>query len=245
MLNTSTLRPGLLVSLSTSSRGNVNYAKVDLGEEHTGITEVVKWETTRTIADAIEFEAAKKAQSKARSIISSVCISSAFHLLCPEQDADRLEQAITDARDVVDEFNRTARLTRVDISVYVGKIASDDVAAVKEINREVRELLDTMSLGIEKLDVKAIRDAADKARQLGGMLSPEAEARVRIAIETARSAAKQIVKAGEAAAVEVDTTVIRKIAEQRTAFLDMRDEVDIAAPAAQARAIDLTPTNGG
>jgi hypothetical protein len=71
------------------------------------------------------------------------------------------------------------------------------------------------------------------------MLSPEAEARVRVAVDTARDAAKQIVKAGEAAAIELDVRAIRKITEQRTAFLDMRDEVEVARPAAQARAVDF------
>jgi hypothetical protein len=240
-LATSTLRPGLLVSLSTSCRGNVNYAKVDLDEQHTGITEIVKWETTRTIADAVEFEAAKKAQSKARSIICSVCTSSAFGLLCPERDADVLEAAIRDAQYVIDAFNEKASLTRLRLYVMTGKIAQDDVEAVRKINSEIRDLLDDMSIGVQKLDVERIRAAANQAREVGKMLTPQAQANVQIAIDTARAAAKQIVKAGEAAAIEVDTLALRKIADQRTMFLDMSDEIEISAPAAQARAIDLAP----
>jgi hypothetical protein len=237
-----TLRPGLLVSLKTSSRGNVSYDKIDLEDEHIGVQAKAKWETTRTIADLVEYEAAKKAQSKASSIIRSVCTVSAFGLLCPEQDADRLDQAIKDAHNVVDQFNSTATLTRVNVYVIAGRIAQDDVEAVRAINSEVRDLMDSMAKGIERLDVKAVRDAASKARQLGGMLNPDAEARVRVAIDAARDAAKQIVKAGEAAAIEVDQRAIRKITEQRTAFLDLRDEVQVSRPQAEARAIDLTPT---
>lgn len=242
-LATSTLRPGLLVSLKTSCRGNVHYDKVDLVAEHetTDGAALAKWETTRTIADPAEFAGAKKAQTKASNIIRSICTFSAFGLLCPEADADRLDEAIREARFVVDQFNRTAALTRVSVYVIAGKIAQDDVEAVRAINSEVRELMDSMAAGIGKLDVKAIRDAASKAKQLGGMLSPEAEARVRIAIDTARDAAKQIVKAGEAAAIEMDTRAIRKITEQRTAFLDMSEQAKVARPKAQIRAIDLAP----
>jgi hypothetical protein len=241
-LSTSTLRPGFLVSLKTSCRGNVSYDKVDLENERTGVTSKAKWETTRTIADLAEFEAAKKAQTRASHSIRSVCTLSAFGLLCPESEGERLEQAIADARQIVDEFNSTAGLTRLHVYVIAGKIAQDDVEAIRAINSEVRELMEDMATGIKNLDVKVIRDAATKAKQLGNMLSPEAEARVRIAIDTARDAAKQIVKAGESAAIEIDARAIRKITEARTAFLDMREEVAVSKPKARARAIDLTPS---
>jgi len=239
-LQTSTLRPGLLVSLKTSCRGNVSYDKVDLeeGRDESGAARA-KWETTRTIADPAEFEASRKAQSMASSIIRRVCTASAFGLLCPHEDADRLDQAIADARAVVDDFNRSANLTRVHIYVIAGKIAADDVEAVKAINSEIRELMDAMESGLKNADVASIRQAASKAKQLGSMLSPDAEARVRIAIDTAREAAKRIVKAGEAAAIEIDRSAIRKITEQRTAFLDMGEQRDVAAPKAEARSIDL------
>jgi hypothetical protein len=236
-LTTNTLRPGLLVSLKTSCRGNVKYDREDLVNEHA----VSKWETTRTIADPVEYEAAKKAQSKAAQIIRRVCSASAFGLLCPERDKDMLEAAIADARYVIDAFNEKAQLTRVEVFVIAGRIAQDDVEAVKAINSEVRELMDEMARGVEKLDVERIRNAANKARDVGKMLTPQAQANVQIAIETARSAAKQIVKAGEAAAIEVDTLAVRKIADQRTMFLDLSDQAEISRPQSQARAIDLAP----
>ena len=241
-----TLRPGLLVSLKTALRGNVNYRKVDLDVPADTIyadeaLEVTAWETTRIIADRNEYERAKKARSKATSIIRSVCSWTAFGLLCPEADADKLEAAIADARYVVDQFNATARVSRLHVYVIAGKIAADDVEAVRAINSEVRELLDTMSDGVAKLDVKAIRDAASKAKQLGELLSPDAEARVRIAIDTAREAAKSIVKAGETAAIEIDTRAIRRITEARTSFLDLQDEIKTARPATEVRSIDLAP----
>jgi hypothetical protein len=240
-LATSTLRPGFLVSLKTSCRGNVRYDKIDLDEQRDSTQEITKWETTRTIADRAEYEAAKKAQSKASSIIRSVCTVSAFGLLCPEGNADLLDAAIKRAHSVVDAFNETASLTRVHVYVIAGRIASDDVEAVRAINSEVRDLLDTIARGISKLDVEAIRNAADKAKSVGKMLSPSAQAAVQFAIDTARNTAKQIVKAGEAAAVEIDTLAIRAITDARTSFLDLRDEVEIAVPATQARAIDLQP----
>ena len=241
-IQSTTLRPGLLVSLKTSLTGNVIYRKKILdAEKIKDGASIARWETEREIADAAEHEEAKRARTKAGSTIRSVCAQSAFGLLCPEADAAELEKAITEARQIADDFNAGAQLSRISLYVITGRIAPDDVEAVRAINSEVRELIDAMAEGIEKIDVKAVREAASRAKALGSMLNPEAEARIRIAIETARDAARAIVKAGEQAAVEIDKRAIRKITEQRTAFLDFDDAGAISAPAAQARALDLAP----
>jgi hypothetical protein len=238
-----TLRPGLLVALSTSIRGNVTYVKKDLetGKIIESGEEVARWETERTIADPVEHERAVKARSKARSIISSVCIQTAFGLLCPEVDAPDLDKAISDARKVVDEFNGDAKVSRIRFFVVTGRVAADDVEAVKAINAEVRDLLDDMKGGIEKLDVEVVRAAANKAKEVGGMLTPDAQARITVAIEAARSAAKKIAAAGETAAVEIDRRTIRALTEARTAFLDLDGERELASPAATGRSVDLEP----
>jgi hypothetical protein len=162
-------------------------------------------------------------------------------LLCPETAEPELEAAIAEARRLAEAFNEEATLSRISVYVITGRIAQDDVEAVRAINSEVRDLLADMSKGIENLDVKRVREAASKAKGLGSMLSGEAEARVQIAIDTARSAARQIVKAGETASQEIDTRAIRKITEARTAFLDLSDADEIAAPTVEARGIDLEP----
>ena len=244
IMKSSTLRPGLLVSLKTTVVGNVKYDRRVIEPEHVvdDGAQKARWETERTIVDPVEHEVAKVARGKARTLITSVCASSAFGLLCPEANADILEQAIAEARKVTEAFNKQANLTRVNVFVLTGRIAPDDVEAVKAISSEVRDLLSSMEEGVKNLDVKAIRDAASKARQIGTMLSPEAQGRIQVAIDAARSTAKQIVKAGEQAAIEVDKLCMQKIAEQRTMFLDM-DEVaaEVAAPEVSAPGIDMTP----
>jgi hypothetical protein len=242
MMTHSTLRPGLLVSLKTSIRGNVSYRKQTIEQEH--LTEagaqLARWETERTIADPVEHEAAQKVRSKVRSIISGVCANSAFGMLCPETEAENLEKAIAEGRKLAEAFNSEAKLTRVSVYIMTGRIAPDDVEAVRAINSEVRDLLSDMAEGLQKLDVKTVREAANRAKSLGSMLSDQAQARIQIAIDAARKVAREIVKAGEQAAQEIDTAAIRKITEQRTAFLDLAEGREIAAvDAGPARAIDL------
>jgi hypothetical protein len=240
-MQTSTLRPGLLVSMKTSIRGNVSYIKRDLELEHTTKEGHAKarWETERTTADPQEHEEAVKARTRARQCIVSICSSSAFGLLCPEERGSDLDSAIAAGRQIVDEYNATARLTRLSFNVIAGRIAPDDIEAVRAINSEVRDLLEEMQTGISNMDAKAIRDAANRTRSLGQMLTPDAQVRIQMAIDAARAAAKKIKQAGEQAAVEIDRKAIRKITEMRTAFLDLQPAADVAAPAAQARSIDL------
>jgi hypothetical protein len=134
-------------------------------------------------------------------------------------------------------------VTRVDIFILAGRVSQDDVEAVRAINSEVRDLLADMADGVRNLDVKVVRDAADQARSVGQMLTPDARARIQVAIETARSLARKIVKAGEQAAQEIDQQSIRRITEARTAFLDLDAADDIATPTAESRAIDFEPTS--
>lgn len=241
MLTTSTLKPGLLVSLKTSLRGNVEYTKQDIAHSAEDGRDRATWETTRTIADIAEHEAAKKARSKAVAILRSVCSLSAFGMLCPESELPKLETAITAARGIVDAFNATARLSRIGLYVIVGRIAADDVEAMRAINSEVRELLDQMANGVKNLDAKAVRDAANKATQLGQVLTPEAEDNVKVAVQAARRAARRIAQAGETAALEIDQEAVRRITSQRAAFIDLGDDVVIAKPVSDAVAVDFEP----
>jgi len=240
-----TLRPGLLVSLKTTVSGNVSYRKQTIEGDHLDAEGVqrARWETERAIADPTEHERAIKARSKARTIIMAVCTTSSFGLLCPEANADKLEAALTEARRITDEFNETANLSRVSVYAITGRIAPDDVEAVRAINSEVRELMERMADGLKRLDVQTVRDAANKARGLGQMLSPDAASRIKVAIDTARSAARKIVKAGETAAQEIDQAALQKIASARTAFLDLdTPAAEIESPAiATGREIDLAP----
>jgi hypothetical protein len=242
MLQSTTLRPGLLVSVKTALDGGVLYEKRDLESEQTDEgAQKARWETERTIFDPVEHKRAGEIRSKARWIIASVCAHSAFGMLCPENRSVQLELAIVEARRIIREFNTKARLTRVSLYVITGRIAADDVEALKAINSEVRDLLESMKTGVENLDVRKIRDAADRARDLGRMLSNESQARVAQAIDAARAAARKIVKAGEQAAVEVDRRAVQSLLEARTAFLDLDEAKQPAAPDMTGRALDLEP----
>lgn len=239
MTQYTTLRPGFMVAVSTSITGNVSYHVVDQGTQETVEGEEATWITNRLTRDKDEQKRAIKARSLARSALQTVCTKSKFCLLCPEAKKDKLDAAIAKARAIADEFNATASITTVDVNVLVGKISPDDVEAVKAINSEIRGLLDTMARGLGKLDATVVREAARKAKSIGAMLEPNAQERVQKAIEVAREAAKQIVKAGETGAIEIDEVSIQRITEARTSFLDLDDAVEVQAPEAAVPVVDF------
>lgn len=243
MTNISTLRPGLLVSLKTSLTGNVKYATVDLEQDHLTADgqKRARWETTRVVVDPAEHEAAVVARGKARSLITAVCAQSAFGLLCPQSGETMLTDAITTARQVINDFNARAALTQVSLYVIVGRVAADDVEAISAINSEIRDLIGNMESGLRNLDVKEIRAAANKLRSVSAMLSPDAAKRAGAAIEAARSAARRIVAAGETAAIEIDRVTLETLRGARTAFLDLDDVVPVTVDAlpAAGRAVDF------
>jgi hypothetical protein len=245
-----TIKPCILVSLHTSVNGGVTYMRRTLDASTTpeGLTvpaqaterDVERWETTKIVEDKVEHERAEDARKKARSEISKLCIKSAFGLICPIAYESELSEAIDRAHKIATGFNEdpTTRYTRVSLFVMRGHVASTDEEAAKAIGDEVRRLVSQMDAGIGKLDVKAIREAADKARSLAATLSDEQSEIVGEAVKAARAAAKTIVKRvekdGEAAAIVLADIRRGAIEKARIAFLDLDDAPASADDSEQA-----------
>lgn len=241
-----TIRPGFLVAIKTAVSGNVTYDKREVEAEKIvdGVARA-KWETERTIKDAAEQEAASKVRSKARSLIASICSVTDFGYLCPLIAKADLDKAIAEARTICDAFNASSTVTKIRFGAITGTIAQDDYAAVRAIRREVAELLTDMQQGLQALDVKTVREAAARAKQLGQMLTPDAQVRVELAIKAARDLATKINAAGDQGAAEIDRATIARLNETRTAFLDLDAPTEeIGTSFTPGRAVDLVPTEG-
>jgi len=239
----STIRPGVLVALSTSLTGNVKYGTKVVDPEHLndlGAKEAT-WETTRTILDPEEHDKAVRLRGKCRGMIRNVCSETGFGLLCPDEKEDQLQAAIQEAQRLARDFNATANITRLNINCLQGRIMPDDEKAVREINREVTDLLNRIETGVRNMDADVIRENANKARAIGTMLSDDAAQRVKDAVASARAAARRIANAGEQASLQVDKEVLAAIANARTAFLDLEGQDEIQAPVEAGRGVDLMP----
>jgi hypothetical protein len=236
--NTSTIRPGLLVVLNTTVKGGVAYQRIDLdtGEVAAEGAETTRWETVRTIEDREEHDRAVKCRSMIRSLITRVCSKTTFGLLCPNTAEGALDAAVASARQLADNHNATSKRTRVGVWVLKGRVASDDAEAARAITQEIAGLVQQMDAGIKSFDPKAIRDAANRARELSSMLGEGAQAKLEGAIEQARKAARTIVKRIEVEGDDRSTVLLDiqrgQIESARIAFLDMSGDTN--APAVDA-----------
>lgn len=234
-MSTSILKPGILVSLHTELRGGVTYTRTDLDAEARDGVDVARWETTRVIEDPAEHKRAEQARSKAGNLIRSVCAKTAFGLLCPVSRETELDAAVRDARQVADDFNASSNYARVRVYTIKGRIASTDEEAARAIASEVRGLLADMERGVRSADAGLIRDAANRAKQLGGVLGAERADKIEGAVKAARDAARAIVrrveKDGEEAARVVRSLSVAPIEEARAAFLDLDEDTHEAIEA--------------
>lgn len=247
-MKTQVLKPGLLVALHTTVKGGVSYRRIEVEAEHRDEAGalVAKWETERTVPDPEEYERGIIARGAARSAIARVCCASSFGLLCPIANEADLQAGIEAARKIAEDFNATATGSRLEVFCIAGRIAVDDVEAARAIAAEVRELIESMREGIKAADPEAIREAANKARNLGAMLTPEVAGQVSAAIIEARTAARAIVKrvskAGERAADVVRELSTRALDSARFAFLDLDEGASTGSEAPAARGLDLVST---
>ena len=233
---TSIIRPGFMVSLKTSVQGGVAYQRTDLdasGVDATGTAAVARWETTKIVADPAEHDKAVGVRNKARSLISKVCVPTAFGLLCPEAAEGDLLAAVAEARALVREHNDSASRTTVGLYVLTGKIASTDEENARAIGEEIRGLIAGMSSAIDRLDPEGLREAASKAQKVAAMLAPEESEKVGAAVQAARKAARDItrrvIKNAEPAAMVLLDIQRGAIEQARIAFLDLDGDATVAA----------------
>lgn len=238
-MSTTTIRPGILVALKSTVEGGVFYERRELTpDEARDGAAVEKWETTKIVEDPAEHEAATKARSAALSAIRKCCSATSFGLLCPTLNEGALDVAIKEARAIVEAHNATAQHTRVRVYALKGRIADSDSEAAKMIGAEVAELIAEMNTGIDRLDPKSIRKAADRAREMAAMLGDVQRGRVDDAIAQARKAARDIVrrveKEGEEAAIVLMDVQRGAIERARIAFLDLDGDDATVEPALPA-----------
>ncbi len=241
-METSTLRPGLLVLLKTSMRGNVRHDRRNKRNVTTATgADVKEWETTRTVFDPEEHDRASKVRQKARNLIATACVTTSFGLLCLKENVAELEAARLEARRLVREFNRTAKISRVRVYVMASEMADNDADAMQAVAAEVADIIEQMQKGVRELKPDAIRAAAAQALKVGQMLLPNQQERIKETVAIARATARGYVKAGEVAARVVDELAIQALQSKRTHFLDMSDMPDMEPVKPIGRAVSYVP----
>lgn len=223
MVNISKIKPGLLVSVKTRQHGGVSYTKRDI--EAPRVTEsgaqVSRWETDKFVFDPDETERAQQVANRARYLVTRNCVKTEMQqLLCPNDRRQELRDAVAEARALVAEFNASASFTEIQIDVWVGEIVDNGVDAAQQIFASQQAFLNEMIEGLKELDPKKVRAAINKSRDLGQMMTGQANEMLTEATRVAEAARQRIIAAGENAIVAIDLEAITKIGSVRNSFLD-------------------------
>lgn len=232
MVNIARIKPGLLVSVKTRQHGGVSYTKRDIESPRLTDTgaQVSRWETDKFVYDPDETERAQQIANRARYLVTRNCVKTEMQqLLCPNDRRDELKDAIAEARALVAGFNATSTYTEIQIDVWVGEIVDNGVDAAQQIFTSQQAFMAEMIEGLKELDPKKVRAAINKSRDLGQMMSGQANQMVLEATRAAEAARQRIIAAGEKAIVAIDQEAIAKIGTVRNSFLDF-DFVDDDAP---------------
>ena len=238
MVNIAKIKPGLLVSVKTRQHGGVSYTKRDI--EAPRVTEsgaqVSRWETDKFVYDPDETERAQQVANRARYLVTRHCVKTEMQqLLCPNDRREELRRAVAEARVLVSEFNDSASFTEIQIDVWVGEIVDNGVDAAQQIFASQQAFLNEMIDGLKEMDPKKVRAAINKSRDLGQMMSGQANEMLIEATRVAETARQRIVAAGEKAIVAIDLEAISKIGSVRNSFLDF----DYASNAVMEQAIPV------
>jgi hypothetical protein len=236
MVNIARIKPGLLVSVKTRQHGGVSYTKRDI--EAPRMTEsgaqVSRWETDKFVYDPDETERAQQVANRARYLVTRNCVKTEMQqLLCPNERREELRLAVAEARALVAEFNETASFTEIQIDVWVGEIVDNGVDAAQQIFASQQAFLTEMIDGLKEMDPKKVRAAINKSRDLGQMMSGQANQMLIEATRVAEAARQRIIAAGENAIVALDLEAIGKIGSVRNSFLDF----DYAASAVEDQVV--------
>jgi hypothetical protein len=220
----------LLVALKTSVQGSISYERNVLEQTE----KLLHTETKRRMANPKEHAEAIRIRARVRSLVRSVCATTAFGFFCLLDKQGELDGVVAQAEALVEAFNEKATHTSIWFGIMRGKVLANDLEAVRGINNEVRELLNQMSIGIKSSDAEEIRDAADRAKQVASVLATEAQQLVEEAIEAARKAASGISKA-QRKNEEIDPAATKAALQTiKKSFLDF--DMPAAQPVKAAKA---------
>jgi hypothetical protein len=214
MSNALTFRPSVLVGASITRKGNVTYAREDLGTEMPGGSEVKRWTTTKVTERVEEYKRSHAVVSECRRLLESVCVRTAVGLICPLEDEPRLETVFQTIQARLSEANAEFELAHLACWFAKGYIRTDDQESARAIAAEIAAFVRELTQALEACDVKKIRATLASARGVERVLEGSQSETLAQAIQTARHAAN---------------TIAREVERKGRRIEEVRRELDLSA----------------
>jgi hypothetical protein len=213
-LKSGTLRiqPCILVIDRLTVERAVSYVRTDhVVQANPDKSEDATWKTERHYMDRDEAKEADRVYSRARTKIRSVCsLTDIGFIALAAKDAE-LQKAISEARQIVDDGNKTFKHCKVNFRVVCTKIEPDNVDGAATLAEAINKSIDVVRSAMTSLDVKKARDTLSATKGLVDVISdPEAQA----ALTKARDESKTLLNEIQVLLKDFDGNVANALASQ-------------------------------
>ncbi len=145
-----TIEPCILVRDRISVDKGVSYVRRELtNERNDDGSEDATWQTDRHYENREEASLATRVYNNSRNRIRTVCLNTDIGFVCPMNKVKELERAVTEAQQMVDEFNETAECCRIRFLVVCTDIEPTNVNGVQvlkeTLEKSTKDIVDALS----------------------------------------------------------------------------------------------------
>lgn len=187
------IKPCILVTDKLNVARGVSYHRTDIfAEDQPDGSHIAKWETERQFKDKEEAKVADQVYSKARWKIRTMCLYTEVGYLCSAGNEAALKQAIKDARDMCETFNKGAKYCHIEFRVVCTKIEPENNDGVDALKEALAMHTANIRQALQGFDYKKARDLLQATKPAIEMLTGPEKDKLMQVREEARALATEI-----------------------------------------------------
>ena len=190
------IEPCVLVRDRLTVNRGVSYHRRDLDTRRNDDgSEDALWETQRHFKNREEAKEADRVYAKARQRIRSVCLATDIGFICPAPKRKELDTALTEAKELVDDFNSRANWCRINYLVVCTDILPENEGGVQLLQQTLQDTTNDLRKALQDFDAKKTRDVLYATKRMVDVLSdPESREELRSAREDTAQLCKEITR---------------------------------------------------
>lgn len=194
---TVSIKPCFKVTLNVSIDRGVKYRQMDHNvEANADGSEDAEWRTHRHYKDRDEAKAADRVFSAVRQKLHSIGTHTALGFVVPLEDEAKLDKALQEMEEAVDEANKGFRYCHINLEYDVVEYTNQTKGAAKSVASQIERSAQRIQEALREFNPKNARKVLNASKEVLDVL---ADPKARKALHAAREQAREL--AGEIQAV--------------------------------------------
>lgn len=194
-IKSSEMRECFLVAAKISVRGGIKYSHANEQTETEGSKETAKWETTRRLDDKAEYAKAQSIRNRFNRAVRGLGVDSPIGIIVPMDRDDLIQDMDQEWSALVSDFNLGSRFSTIRMDLEKFEIKGENMRAMENVLGSMRETLSDLRDALEAADYDEVRDVVKRMRGYISVLPDQEAATMQLAIDDARTQAREIRKA--------------------------------------------------